>query len=443
MSDDLRTDDDIARLFADANPIPVGRSADRSTAPRRTSVMVDLADQRGPDEPTRPTRPWAAIAAAVTIGVLAAGLTFVVLDDGSSAPADEGGRPTTITTPDTLAPPAGAVTSGPVIDLVDAFNTRDAEGMRRALGDTASSPTRTGVEEIIGEFAWYDAFDWRWTDLSCVTSTTDTVRCDVTVRNRLTDYSGVTRSAQLLGSLDGDRITVLAITEDFDEYSQVAFEPFREYVFATNPDDFVRMWDEDGSLDPDARAELFDSYLDRYTVDDQPPTPAHRVFLGAHASGTADRTSLTDAFAPGAEIDGAWADEPDGYVDGVETLAALGFDWGTPEYCRIPEPATTFLLSCFVRPASDLDAAGLLLGGQTLSFVMSADGIETFGAGSIAASIDERLSPFLDWIVERHPQDADVLLVISDDERALSFAPEGADRLAELVDEYLTGFDHD
>ena len=442
MSTDMRSEDDIARLFADANPIPnpTGPAATHPAEPWTSATpdaaLVDLADPPRTDEATGPAGRWGAIAAAAAIVLLVAGLVFVVIDDDAT-PADENPSPTSITTPDTLAPVPVAITSGPVIDLIDAFNARDADGMRRALGDAVSPQTTEQVEGVIDDFAWYDAFGWRWIDVRCDAPTDATVRCDVTERNRLTDYTGVTRSVELVATLDDGAIERLALSEESQEYSTAAFEPFQEWVVASDPDDYLAMWFDD-SIDPVDRARLFDAYLTRFTADPEPPTPVHRAFLAAHARDASERPDIVAMFAPDGTISGGWTDDPVRHTEALDVLRAIGFDWGEPSSCRVPPATRPPRIQCGLRPTTSLDEAGLRMPGQRVSFVVTADGIRDVVANDMDGTLDTALAPFYDWMADQHPDDAAVLLVDDGERLALALDPAGAPRLTELVDEYVS-----
>lgn len=439
---DHRTDDDIARLFATANPVPQrpGPDANGDEPGRplrhraeRSDIMLHV-DETRPDAPDRPwrTRGWLiGIAAAALVVVVG----FAIARDGDDVPADDTDvTPPAITTPDTMDAPGSAVLD----QVVDAFNGRDAAALRSTLAADADDAAVDVIEELIDEFEWYDAFGWRWTDLSCTDEGPERVVCDVTEQNRLTDYSGVLRFVSFDAHVVDGAIETLLMRYDTDQFSAFAFGPFIEFVAGTNPDDAVRMWSEGGAESSAARTELFDRYLTAFTAEPTPPMAPHRAVLSAHGTPRPERADIADLFAPGGSISDAWIDDPESYDGVLDVLAAWEFDWNlVSPSCDVDLDAEPVRITCRTQPTSVFAAAGLEILPRGVTFAVTGDGITSAAMGDLAGATARALRPFFDWIVDEHPDDVAQVLDVTGDAPSPVMTTDTAQRLGELAAEYV------
>ena len=121
-------------------------------------------------------------------------------------------------------------------------------------------------EELPSLMAWYDAFDWRWDDHTCQTTSLGAdVRCELFERNRLTDLTGAVRPAIVSFAMTDGKIESVDVDADLSDYSQDAFTPFRNWVRVNHPDDFTRMWNGNVPVLSTESAALFDQHLTEYT----------------------------------------------------------------------------------------------------------------------------------------------------------------------------------
>jgi hypothetical protein len=155
-------------------------------------------------------------------------------------------------------------------EFIDALNRRDLAAVEAVSADGFTMNSEVGVGLEVGELpslmAWYDAFDWRWEDPSCVSSTLGAdVRCELFERNRLTVASGAARPATVSFSMSDGLVESVDVDADLSDYALNAFVPFKKWVWVNHPDDVGRMWN--GSF-PVLNAEsvaLFDRNLTDYT----------------------------------------------------------------------------------------------------------------------------------------------------------------------------------
>lgn len=159
-----------------------------------------------------------------------------------------------------------------VEQFVAAVNDRDLSAIEALSNDglTVSVDGVTGgalrVDELPSLIAWYDAFDWRWEDVTCEASSVGAeVECELFERNRLTDLTAAERPATASFAMTDGQIESVTVVADLSDYSLIAFDPFARWVQSNHADDVNRMWTL-GSR-PILTAEsaaLFDQHLTQY-----------------------------------------------------------------------------------------------------------------------------------------------------------------------------------
>jgi hypothetical protein len=256
MSDDLRTEDDIARLFADANPIPNHGRVDNRWRPATDIASIRNSDTGsdvmiGLEEPTEPDtgqgrdrRGWL-LAAAVVALVVSTAVAVIDWDDrGSDTTA------TPITTPDTLPPTRLAV----VEDFVDALSAYDVEAVSRTLTPGAVPAivpglyvSVDGTASLDDQLAWLEAFDWTSEIESCREEGDTGAYCTARQRNRLSDLVPLEMSSTMLFGFRDGLIDQVVVSTDLDEYGREAYRPFIQWVEDHHPDDVDRLWADVGS----------------------------------------------------------------------------------------------------------------------------------------------------------------------------------------------------
>lgn len=297
MSNDLLNDDDIARLFADANPVPKhGRATGYGLAvaddaglgqvavDHDTSIDVVIGLDERPAAPTgrlaQHPRRWLLAAAAMAL-VVGAAIATLQHDD----PANVGGAATTepqITTPDTLPPTRLRV----VEDFVAALSAYDVAAVSRLLAPGAVPALVPGADKlpygtasIEDQLAWLSAGGSTWELENCREQGEIGAYCTARERNRLSDLIELEMPVTMLFGFENGRIDRLVLTTDRAEFGPKAFVPFYEWLVAHHPDDVERLWmpvdrGTFASIVTQDAAELADTrlteYIAAYTADRAP-----------------------------------------------------------------------------------------------------------------------------------------------------------------------------
>jgi hypothetical protein len=275
MSDDLRTEDDIARLFADANPIPNhGRAGDAGHLPAdgtRSDVMLDLEEPTQPaTRPERRQRRW--LPAAAAVAALVAGAVVAAWVDVRTPDDDPNTTRPPLTTPDTLPPNRVAV----VEEFVAALSAYDVAAANRMLAP-GTVPTlvpgvdgsRDGTVSLDDQLAWLAAVGSTSEIESCREHGETGAYCTVRHRDRLGDLVPIEMPGTMLYGFEDGLIDELVVTTEFGVYRSEALSPFHEWLVEHHPDDVARLWTEAGSdgvlpvVTRDA-AELMDARLTEY-----------------------------------------------------------------------------------------------------------------------------------------------------------------------------------
>lgn len=261
------SDDDVMRLFEQADP---ARRPDRANdhvagagylAALREQRSIDMTITETPQTPAQSSRPrhWALIGAAAAVAALTIGLVAVVAQDNEPPPPADP-APAPITSPSEVEE----------VDIAEQFyaalNDRDLATLQTLMGDDGVYDG-IPVEDMPAHLTALEAWDWTWKEVACEPEPADAgVRCEIAVRNRLTELTGTELSgSSLFTMIDGtiDRVDLDQL--DFSDYSPNAFMPFQTWVSENHPDDYQTIWEENDSFrqTPESAA-LLDQHLTEY-----------------------------------------------------------------------------------------------------------------------------------------------------------------------------------
>lgn len=259
------SDDDVMRLFEQADPARRPDRANHHVAgagyltalQQQRSIDVTITESPQTTAQSPRGRRWAIMGAAAAVAALVIGLVVVVARDNEPpAPAD----------------PQPAPTDQPSeVDSAEQFygalNDRDLATLQTLMG-------RDGVydgivvEDLPAHVAALEAWDWEWDEVACEPDTVEAdVRCEIAVRNRLTDLTGTELAGfSLLTMTDGtiDRVNLDGL--DFSDYSPNAFMPFQNWLRGNHPDDYQTIFeDNDPFRQTTESATLLDQHLTDYS----------------------------------------------------------------------------------------------------------------------------------------------------------------------------------
>jgi len=258
------SDDDVMRLFEQADP---ARRPDRANdhvagagylTALREQRSIDMTITETPQTPAQSPRRsrWALMgAAAATVALLIGLVAVVARDNEPTAPAD---------------PPPPAPTAQPSeVDTAEQFygalNDRDLATLQTLMGSDAVYDGIV-VEDMPAHIAVLEAWEWEWDQVACEPEPVDAdVRCEIAVRNRLTDLTGTELSGYSLFTMVDGKIDRVNLELDFSDYGTNAFMPFQTWLRNNHPDDFQTIWGENDTLrqTPESAA-LLDQHLAEY-----------------------------------------------------------------------------------------------------------------------------------------------------------------------------------
>jgi hypothetical protein len=243
------TDDQVAALFARANPVPsldlldpvepVDIDSLREQSERSREMTEVKTPESSEDARRGNPRPGLLVAAAAAV-TLAIGLGVFIASRGPLTPA----------TP---------------IDRATAFWTAMANGDR----DTALALLAPGAESgrantfgraftLPGQFDWYEAVRFRWALDQCLETPEGDIECMVSGRNAWSDALGVEPvPGTYVMEVGEDGITAIDDKQDSfaSRWSPLVFERFFRWVEANYPADAAVMW-----ADVDVTPEILDLF---------------------------------------------------------------------------------------------------------------------------------------------------------------------------------------
>jgi hypothetical protein len=228
-------------------------------------TVTEVSNTESRRTATRPghRRGWFRAAAAPAIVIVGSVAMLACDDDSSDKEASTG---TTLSATDT----------GVAEQFIKALNDRDPAAITAMSTDgltinSAVTGQRFPAEELPSLIAWYDAFDWRWEDATCeTTSVQANAECELFERNRLTDLTGAERPATVSFTMTDGGVESVIVNADLSDYRN-EFYQFSYWVRANHPDDATRMWTGNYPILSSESAALLDQHLTEY-ADQLPPT---------------------------------------------------------------------------------------------------------------------------------------------------------------------------
>ena len=271
---DMWTDDEIAELFARANPVPAShRSPDQTAIELVAPKAVPGFDLD--DHPVQPIaergKHW-----GVVIGVAAATALVVSLlvattvDEGQPVPVDE--PVTTLATvpgvEEGFIDPVHATAINAFLAAIAEHDVDGAVELTTASAelDIAPGAVKPGqpIVDLAIQFGWMESFDWRWEDPTCAPGPDGDIECAIQVRNRLTEFSGVAYLARASFEFVGDRISSVTHIVEPSNYDDEAFRPYARWMQENHLDDVTRLWSTQGALLTAETAAIMDARLTEY-----------------------------------------------------------------------------------------------------------------------------------------------------------------------------------
>lgn len=418
-----RSDDAIARLFAEANPMQ-GHPARRPSTPditdisRRATDVTDLDIDPAPRmRSMRHGFKWAA-AAALVVAVVA------VLAVNIRPPSDAAATTTTVTTTAPIEIPVDDAEA-----LADAFlaavSAHDAEATQRFLDPAVTELVGQPVEDWDLWLSWMAATDLTFEVTTCAEVAGSEVTCGVEWTDRLARAAGLTlQPGEYRVRLQDGLVTGLEQSLDLSLYSPAAFEEFFFWLAETYGDSTLDMW----SISSTGQAgwcgatvcpvmstesiELFRSRLDVYTASDTPPQSTIRRYMAARAAGDADAAAaLID---PTAELDDVWISSPSDIAGLFAHFEAMGWQWETLD-CDNHYLLGPVELTCRYRLQIDLPAVEARnLGMGSIAFRAADDRLTRVATGIDLRNVELALEPWLTWLQENHPNESTEMYDIID-----------------------------
>jgi hypothetical protein len=139
--------------------------------------------------------------------------------------------------------------------LVDALEARDAGELDDAVTSDVTELVgwdRTDWPEMV---AWMEANQDQWRLNGCHPVDVDVHGCEIDVTDALTTAARVERPLFAVVEVSGDRISAITISDQSDDYAELALQPFLDWLQANHPDEFDEVWSNaDGELVPQPTA---------------------------------------------------------------------------------------------------------------------------------------------------------------------------------------------
>lgn len=210
-----------------------------------TAPAMELMEE---DEMNAPNRKWLPLLVAAAIIALIVGIVVVSTGEDSEQPVIQPTPDGTESTAPTTSEPAvdqSAAATAVGEAFVDAFVVGDPEAAIAQLSATPQSLDVFGAadpSELARLFAWFDTVGWSFEPRGCESTEPDQVACTVAHTN---DWYGPVDLAPVEGTfllkVEDEQITAGRFAIGADDVE--AFQPFIDYVTATNPDDIAVMFD--------------------------------------------------------------------------------------------------------------------------------------------------------------------------------------------------------
>jgi hypothetical protein len=442
----MRTDEEILRLFAEANPRPPTLAPGAVQPPhidtleKREVTMTDTLPKidRRPASPRRPRTVWPAVAVAAVVVVI---LTLLATgrDDGPTV-AD--------TTPPTTLARSEAI--GVATEYFDARNAFDAAAVFALAAPGVQNLDGWDPGSLQLEFGWFEAFDWYLVEPHCteeVTTDNTVVTCDYLVSNRLSRWLDLVDQTPGSVTLTLENNRIVELHDEWDwtiAYASQAFEPFMAWVAGTYPADVVTLWGT-GTDEPvlsTARNQLFDERLTEYTAGSEPPLANTERYIAARSDG--DPAAILGLLTDDATVADMWGVDRAGLPDLLRFFEATGWRWSTagcPVSSIVATPEVTLECNYYVENVwTDAGLGDATPRTAIMKFTMSQeDGrIAAVQNSTSITHLETLLQPWFEWLDSNHPNDADVMYEVVDGIHVPQFTDEAlalfATRTVEFAD---------
>lgn len=268
----MKSDQEILRLFADANPRPPRRAS--QTLTQHDLPAIEKKTRNMQDLPTAPLQnippPWGKTRIGLVMAAVLAGLIFTGLWVSELPPRNPTINQSPVTTPSTTNIPPDPVDMA--VRFLAARNAFDAGEVTRLIGSGSLTLLRNLIEptEVAAYVDWLAMYDWKINSPRCEqTGPPGTVECAYTLSDRLIPQGAFEVAGTITFVTSADRIVRVDDDFDTDTYAPTYFEPFVVWVSENYPESVDVMWDFSGAaVAPnynDQALRLFDEHLTEYT----------------------------------------------------------------------------------------------------------------------------------------------------------------------------------
>lgn len=428
----MKTDQEILRLFADANPQP----------PRRTGQTPAEHDLPAIEErahtmqhiPTSPQRRAASAWGKTRVGLVLAGVLAGLIVAGlwvSELPPRNPTNQSPVTTPSTTNIPPDPVDMA--VRFLAARNAFDAGEVTRLLGSGRLVMLGNPIEpsEVAAYVDWLGIYDWKIESPRCEeTGATGTVVCTYTLSDRLIPKGAIEVAGTIRFATSAGRIDWVQDYFDKDTYGPTYFEPFVTWVSENYPESVNVMWDFSATVAAnynDEALRLFDERLTEYT---DPVQVAQRYLTIRNRF---DSQALAEIVGPGnfrASGRVLRRAELPYYFDWLKV-----FEWqlADPD-C---EPAGVDSVTCSYSLTNRLTRHEGIDEPGTITIKVEAGRVSATDDPFDVKTYDQDFfSPFYNWVRENHPDSFDTMWLEFGGEASPRYSTKSLQLFEDLLTEY-------
>ena len=295
----MKTDQEILRLFADANPRPPRHAGqtpaehDLSAIEERAYTMQDIPTS----QQRRASSAWGKTRVGLVMAAVLAGFILTGLWVSELPPPNPTINQSPVSTPSTTNIPPDPVDMA--VRFLAARNAFDAGEVTRLIGSGSLTLLGNRIEptEVAAYVDWLAMYDWKIESPRCEETRPRTVECAYTVSDRLIPQGAAEVVGTITFVIRADRIVRVDDDFDTDTYGPAYFEPFIWWVSENYPESVGVMWDFSGAATApnynDQALRLFDERLTEYTD----PVGVARRYLTLRNS--FDSQALAEMVGPG------------------------------------------------------------------------------------------------------------------------------------------------
>ncbi len=464
-------EDDVARLFAESNPIPATVSPGLRPRPVGADPTSHVEVAR---VTTRPRRTLLAVAATVVVALGAAlalrpdlgddQVTTPIVDaDDRVGTVDDGGAatPSREVAETWLAawaahdPAAVRSVSSPGLGVVLA-STHDP--LAQEWFEPLQWTERTSLDEAVAMADLDDRFavelalgrDWRVDHCGVDPDDDGLVVCRARRTDALTGARGAAPvEVDVTLVVEGGVVIAAELLADVIDWDREVWRPFVVWVLERDAATIDTMWEieptEERTHDyavPHTDGEAVTAF-ERLVVDyveAGAPDPMSMRFVAALHGDGPDVEAGLGLLAIDATVDGLWVETPSDYRFAAPIWAAMGgWDW-QPTSCGVaPEAAGGTAVRCWLRPDEN-DPFGLPI---LILHLEVADGritsiavVDSTSPAEVRAA--SGVEAFADWLRAEHPDEVDAMVTEHDGVLVPVLDEASVERWGRLAPEYLT-----